>query len=163
MKVFKVAILQHFLASIENNIYRIHFSGALMVKRHHWWRCERHRFDPGLERSPGVGKGNPLQYSCPENSMDRGAWRATESRTQLSNWTYTHCAKQGGSICCQRYNSVTFLPLFVFFFFGEKVKMPTHLSSWENYSLHFRNRHLSNLFFLEARGFSISVPTQGPG
>ena len=29
---------------------------------------------PGLERSPGVGKGNPLQYSCLKNSMDRGAW-----------------------------------------------------------------------------------------
>ena len=29
---------------------------------------------PGLERSPGEGKGNPLQYSCPENPMDRGAW-----------------------------------------------------------------------------------------
>ena len=27
--------------------------------------------------SPGVGNGNPLQYSCLENSMDRGAWRAT--------------------------------------------------------------------------------------
>ena len=29
---------------------------------------------PGLERSPGVGNGNPLQYSCLENSMDRGAF-----------------------------------------------------------------------------------------
>ena len=31
---------------------------------------------PGLGRSLGVGNGNPLQYSCLENSMDRGAWRA---------------------------------------------------------------------------------------
>ena len=31
---------------------------------------------PGLERSPARGNGNPLQYSCLENSMDRGAWRA---------------------------------------------------------------------------------------
>ena len=30
---------------------------------------------PGLGRSPGEGYGNPLQYSCLENSMDRGAWR----------------------------------------------------------------------------------------
>ena len=30
----------------------------------------------GLERSPGGGHGNPLQYSCLENPMDRGAWRA---------------------------------------------------------------------------------------
>ena len=32
---------------------------------------------PGLGRSPGGGPGNPLQYSCLENSMDRGAWWAT--------------------------------------------------------------------------------------
>ena len=31
---------------------------------------------PGPERSPGEGNGNPLQYSCLENSMDRGAWWA---------------------------------------------------------------------------------------
>ena len=29
---------------------------------------------PGLERSPGEGNGSPLQYSCLENPMDRGAW-----------------------------------------------------------------------------------------
>ena len=37
--------------------------------------------DPGLilgsGRSPGEGHGNPLQYSCLKNVMDRGAWRAT--------------------------------------------------------------------------------------
>ena len=43
---------------------------------------------PGLGRSPGGEHGNPLQYSCLENPMDRGAWRATvhgvtKSRTQL--------------------------------------------------------------------------------
>ena len=32
---------------------------------------------PGLGRSLGGGHGNPLQYSCLENPMDRGAWRAT--------------------------------------------------------------------------------------
>ena len=40
-------------------------------------QCRRHRLIPGQGRSPGVGNGNPLQYSCLENSMDRGAWRAT--------------------------------------------------------------------------------------
>ena len=44
---------------------------------------------PGLARPPGVGHGNPLQYSCLENPMDSGAWRAivhevAESRTRLS-------------------------------------------------------------------------------
>ena len=32
---------------------------------------------PGLGRSPGEGNGNPLQYLCQENSMDRGAWQST--------------------------------------------------------------------------------------
>ena len=32
---------------------------------------------PGLGRSPGTGNGNPLQYSCLENSMDRGPWWTT--------------------------------------------------------------------------------------
>ena len=32
---------------------------------------------PGLGRSPREGNGNPLQYSCLENSMDRGVWQAT--------------------------------------------------------------------------------------
>ena len=32
---------------------------------------------PGLERSPGEENGNPLQYSCLENPMERGAWQAT--------------------------------------------------------------------------------------
>ena len=34
---------------------------------------------PGLGRSPGEGNGKLLQYSCLENPMDRGAWRATVS------------------------------------------------------------------------------------
>ena len=45
---------------------------------------------PGLERSPGEGNGNPLQYSCLENPMDRGSrqdtdYRITKSWTQLSD------------------------------------------------------------------------------
>ena len=44
----------------------------------------------GLGRSPGEGNGNPLQYPCLENSMDKGAWRAVvhevaKSQTQLSD------------------------------------------------------------------------------
>ena len=35
---------------------------------------------PDLGRSPGGGHGNPFQYSCLENPMDRGAWRATVHR-----------------------------------------------------------------------------------
>ena len=39
---------------------------------------------PGLGRSPGGGHGNPLQYSCLGNHMDRGAWRATAQRVTKS-------------------------------------------------------------------------------
>ena len=49
---------------------------------------------PGLGRSPGEGNGTPLQYSCLENPMDRGAWWAidhgvTKNETRLSNFTFT--------------------------------------------------------------------------
>ena len=45
---------------------------------------------PGLGRSPGERNGNPLQYSCLENSVGRGAWRAVvygvaKSQTRLSD------------------------------------------------------------------------------
>ena len=47
----------------------------------------------GREDSPGEGNGNPLQYSCLENPMDRGTWWATvhtvaKSRTRLSDFTF---------------------------------------------------------------------------
>ena len=46
---------------------------------------------PGLGRSPGVGNGNLLQYSCQENSMDRGAWRATvQSAAELNMTEHAH-------------------------------------------------------------------------
>ena len=50
--------------------------------------------NPGSGRSPREGNGNPLQYSCLENSMDGGAWWATvhrvaKSRTRLSDFIFT--------------------------------------------------------------------------
>ena len=56
---------------------------------------------PGLGRSPGEGNGYSLQYSCLENPMDRGAWRATahgvtKSLTRLS----THAGAHSGT-CTQ--------------------------------------------------------------
>ena len=52
-------------------------------------QCGRPGIDPGLGRSPGGGRGNPLQYSCLKNPKDRGAWRAivegvAKSGTQVS-------------------------------------------------------------------------------
>ena len=42
---------------------------------------------PGLGRCPGEGKGYPLQYSCLENSMDRGAWQAKVHRVAKLDMT----------------------------------------------------------------------------
>ena len=49
---------------------------------------------PGSGGSPGEGNGNPLQYSCLENSMDGGAWWTTvqgvaKSQTRLSDFIFT--------------------------------------------------------------------------
>ena len=53
---------------------------------------------PGLGRFPGEGNGYPLQYSCLENPMDRGAWWATvhgitQSRIRLSDWHWVYMHK----------------------------------------------------------------------
>ena len=42
---------------------------------------------PGSGRSPGGGHGNPLQYSCLETPMDRGAWRAAVHTVRSQSWT----------------------------------------------------------------------------
>ena len=42
---------------------------------------------PQLGRSPGVGHGSPLQYSCLENPTDRGAWQAVVHRSTESDTT----------------------------------------------------------------------------
>ena len=67
-----------------------------------WWlrwsriclQCKRPGFSPWGGGSPGEGNGNVLQCSCPENSMDRGAWWATvlgvaKSWTQPSDFDFT--------------------------------------------------------------------------
>ena len=71
---------------------------------------------PGSARSPGEGNGNPLQYSCLKNPMDRGAWQAIahrviESWTQLSNFTHslTHAGKQSMLVFHYGISKLTFL------------------------------------------------------
>ena len=85
------------LCTVNKQVPWCKFPGAL-------WMCQRSAFPggsdgkestcnvtdlgsvPGLGRSPGEGNGNPLQYSCLENPMDRGAWWATVHRVTWS-WT----------------------------------------------------------------------------
>ena len=56
---------------------------------------------PGSGRSPGVGNGNPLQYSCLENSMENSWWvecmGVTKSWTQLSTHTHAHIFRNWNS------------------------------------------------------------------
>ena len=61
---------------------------------------------PGLGRSPEEGNGNPLQYSCLGNPMDRGAWRAivhgvAKSQTRLSDLANMHAATTNQSLTKQ--------------------------------------------------------------
>ena len=76
---------------------------------------------PGLGRSPGEGNGNPLQYSCLENSIDRGVWKATvhglaESDTTepltLSNF---HSQASQTSFVKEKQNSKIILVLQLYF------------------------------------------------
>ena len=55
---------------------------------------------PGSGRPPGGGNGNPLQYSCLENPLDRGAWEATwglKEWDRLSDFTFTFTHLSGSS------------------------------------------------------------------
>ena len=57
--------------------------------------------NPGWGGCPGEGNGNPLQYSCLENPMDRGTWWATvhrvaKSGTRLSDFTFFQNIIEGG-------------------------------------------------------------------
>ena len=55
---------------------------------------------PGLGRSPGDGNGNPLQYSCLENSTDRGAWWATAHGVAELDTTERLTHNNSIVVCC---------------------------------------------------------------
>ena len=61
------------------------FPGGSMAKIH--LPSKRCGFDPRVRKTPGVGNGNPLQYSCLGNSMDRGIWQAIVNGVEKS-WTW---------------------------------------------------------------------------
>ena len=69
-------------------------------------RPKRYKFDPWVRRFPGAGNGNPLQYSCLGNPMDRGAWRATVHGVVKSwaHWarahTHTHTCNDSWVYSC---------------------------------------------------------------
>ena len=82
------------------------FPGGTVVKNHLPVHKMQETQDPSLGsgRSPGVRKGNPLQYSCLEKSMDRGAWWTTVHRVAKSwTWlsTHIHARRLAGRIITQ--------------------------------------------------------------
>ena len=82
--------LQYKLLTLDANKYAVlGFPGGSNGKQHACKAGDLSLF-PESGRSPGEGNGNPLQYSWPENPMDRGIWWATahevtEHQTQLSD------------------------------------------------------------------------------
>jgi len=77
---------------------------TVVKKRLPWWlrgwrihlQCQIPEFNPWVGKIPGEENGNPLQYSCLENPIDRGAWSATvhgvtESQTQLKQRSMHTC------------------------------------------------------------------------
>ena len=88
------------MAGSDHYGYRVSFRGDENVLKLEammglpWWLSSKESacnagdlgLTPGLGRSPGEGNGNPLQYSCLENPMDRGAWWATVHGV-TKNWT----------------------------------------------------------------------------
>ena len=87
---------------------------------------------PGLERSPGEGNGNPLQYSCLENPMEGEAWWATvhgvaNSQTRLSEFTSLHFTST-----CQHALETQWLR--VFSLTAARFKIPDALTQEANYS-----------------------------
>ena len=95
---FSLYQLSSFSLILNNNIYEITVVESLHM-RLSWSTCNAGNTGdvdlvPGSGRSPGKGNGNPLQYSCLENFMDRGVWQATvhvaTDTTEAIEYTHTH-------------------------------------------------------------------------
>ena len=89
-----LASLKH---NLVNSIKILGFPGSIVVKNlpANAGDARDSGLIPGLGKSPRGGNGNPLQYSCLENSLDRGAWQAAahgvaKSRTQLSDFPFNY-------------------------------------------------------------------------
>ena len=87
-------------------------------------QCKRRRFSPWVRRSPGGGHGNTVQYSCLENSMGRGAWRArvrghtrTQSRLKWLSTARPHRHTMGQKGLCTSYQ--------------DPQKVSTHTRFWK--------------------------------
>ena len=102
---------------------------------------------PGWGRSPGGGHGNPLQHSCLENPMERGAWRATvhgaaKSQTRLKQLTHPQAAGERNS----------------FLLSGSQPPLSTALSDPTPVHVTLQGRQASSQNQMEMRPLKFSVP-----
>ena len=114
---------------------------------------------PGLGRSPGEGHSYPLQYSCLENPMDRGTWRATvhrvaKSQTQLKQLS-THVPKERATLgsnwrLCRR---GVLIP-----FFLTSHTLSIHSPLLSSFS-HFSGKFLGSLMSLSSLFVTFSHPS----
>ena len=84
---WKLYVHAHFSLHFQDMIMTQGFQGSPSIKEPSC-QCKRHGFSPWVGKIPGAEHGNPLQCSCLENPMDRGAWWAAiygvaQSRTRL--------------------------------------------------------------------------------
>ena len=88
VNIFHLLLIQNRGHSISISVWESGFPGGTTGKEPicQCRRLNKHGLIPGSGRSPGGGHGNPLQYSCLENAMDRGAWWAIDHGV-IKSWT----------------------------------------------------------------------------
>ena len=79
---------------------------------------------PRSERSPGGGHGHPLQYSCLENPVDRGAWRATVHRVVNSRTRLKQLSRKAGHLSTMVISGLVYKPSKGFTFRKTNSKPP---------------------------------------
>ena len=116
---------------------------------------------PGWGRSPGGGYGNPLQYSCLENPMDRGAWWATVHRV-VKSWTWLKwlstaalAARIGVSVQLNSYPSAFKKDWFEDPWGYKNLRLLNPLYKWHRGTVQWLRLHASN-----APGLGL-IPGQG--
>ena len=117
-------------------------------------QCRRVKRDtgsiPGLERCPGGGDGNPLQYSCLVNPIDRGTWWViapgiTNIQTRLISWAHIHTQN------CERVNvvKVFYIYLWIFLLLIQCWVTKNKIYKWKDKSFHiYYNLWLCNVNYL---------------
>ena len=110
---------------------------------------------PGSGRSPAGENGSPLQYSCLENPMDRGAWWATvrgvtKSRTRLSDFTFTFSTNEVATFPFPIYIPCLPQPLICFQKIFAHIVGHTVFNNWTILSSILSSSHLLNIKILRA-------------